>query len=547
MKKLIIAVLMTLFVTSLHTQWVSNFQPGYQTDVNLSGAKGLSISADNSGSCYVTGYAYDPTGANDILVIKFNADGDTAWTRTFGGSENQNDQGNGVGLDSYGNIYVVGTSAYTSTSSDITLLKYDPNGNLLWSKTYFSAEQYTEDKGLGIVVDDQNNIYITGYSTNYDGYADIVTQKYDTDGNLLWSLLEDGSTDRNSKGIALALDNSGNICVTGYVAAANGTTDMALLKYSVSGELIWADYYNGGGDGEDKAFGIAVDDEDRIIIGGYITNSSIDFAVLQYDAAGQLQWLRSYNGSGNSADKAFGIAVDDEDAIYVTGYETDLYNGSNYLTMKFSPSGNNEWTSVYNGTGNGNDKANSIGIAYSNGQRYVIVTGESMGSDNMDYATVQYNYSSGAENKVSRYSMNSGSQDAAQDIAISEDGNIYITGYSDLLNDAGISSYATTVMYAIERPGEITNNSPSKFSLHQNYPNPFNPTTTIKFDIASASYVKLEVFDILGRSIQILVDGNLTAGTYNVQFSSSTLASGVYFYKLSSQGNTQIRKMTLIK
>ncbi len=88
---------------------------------------------------------------------------------------------------------------------------------------------------------------------------------------------------------------------------------------------------------------------------------------------------------------------------------------------------------------------------------------------------------------------------------------------------------------------------PSVFKLYDNYPNPFNPVTKIKFDIPKHSFTKLTVYDISGKEISILVDGELNPGSYEANYSASNLPSGVYFYKLSSGGFTDVKKMILVK
>jgi photosystem II stability/assembly factor-like uncharacterized protein len=92
-----------------------------------------------------------------------------------------------------------------------------------------------------------------------------------------------------------------------------------------------------------------------------------------------------------------------------------------------------------------------------------------------------------------------------------------------------------------------TNETPSKYTLEQNYPNPFNPTTIIKYDMPESGFVSLKVYDILGREVQTLVNGNKIKGTYEVSFNGSNLASGVYLYKLKAGNFTSIKKMILIK
>ena len=88
---------------------------------------------------------------------------------------------------------------------------------------------------------------------------------------------------------------------------------------------------------------------------------------------------------------------------------------------------------------------------------------------------------------------------------------------------------------------------PKEYSLYQNYPNPFNPLTTIKFDIPNDGLITLEIFDILGRRIATLINEYRTAGSYDQVFNASSLASGVYVYKLQAGDFISSKKMILLK
>ena len=90
-------------------------------------------------------------------------------------------------------------------------------------------------------------------------------------------------------------------------------------------------------------------------------------------------------------------------------------------------------------------------------------------------------------------------------------------------------------------------NYPGIYSLYQNYPNPFNPVTEIKYDLPASSLVKISVYDILGKEIAVLKNEKQSAGTYNVEWNASNFASGVYIYKIETNGFIQSRKMVLIK
>jgi hypothetical protein len=88
---------------------------------------------------------------------------------------------------------------------------------------------------------------------------------------------------------------------------------------------------------------------------------------------------------------------------------------------------------------------------------------------------------------------------------------------------------------------------PDGFYLHQNYPNPFNPTTTISFTLSSRTSARLEVFDLLGRQVGIRDLGFLRSGDHSIEYDASGLPSGVYFYRLETETNSQTRKMILLK
>ena len=93
----------------------------------------------------------------------------------------------------------------------------------------------------------------------------------------------------------------------------------------------------------------------------------------------------------------------------------------------------------------------------------------------------------------------------------------------------------------------ISTEIPNQFSLSQNYPNPFNPVTNIKFQIVNNSFVILKIYDITGREIQTLVNEKQVPGTYEVNWDASGYSSGLYFYRISADNFTDVKKMILVK
>jgi hypothetical protein len=108
--------------------------------------------------------------------------------------------------------------------------------------------------------------------------------------------------------------------------------------------------------------------------------------------------------------------------------------------------------------------------------------------------------------------------------------------------------YDTTSVIATGISAAKTGSIPHIFALNQNYPNPFNPSTTISFTLAQNGFTTLKIYDILGREVTTLVNGDRKAGIVNtVTFNASKLSSGVYFSRLASGGSTQIKKLLLLK
>ncbi len=109
------------------------------------------------------------------------------------------------------------------------------------------------------------------------------------------------------------------------------------------------------------------------------------------------------------------------------------------------------------------------------------------------------------------------------------------------------SSYSNTIFVYLTDIKKNNELIPNRYSLYNNYPNPFNPLTKIKFDIPKSSYVKIKVYDNLGKLIEELVDNELPAGSYEVDWNASDNSSGVYYYKLETENFKDVKKMVLIK
>jgi hypothetical protein len=130
-------------------------------------------------------------------------------------------------------------------------------------------------------------------------------------------------------------------------------------------------------------------------------------------------------------------------------------------------------------------------------------------------------------------------------------GGVVYTGFpfETIATKLNRDSLMARVYRYFEVPTHVASNqnAPDRFELMQNYPNPFNPTTTIGFKVQGSGLVVLKVFDLLGKEVATLVNEELMPGSYTRTFNGSSLASGVYFYRLDAGSFSQTRRFVLLK
>jgi hypothetical protein len=126
--------------------------------------------------------------------------------------------------------------------------------------------------------------------------------------------------------------------------------------------------------------------------------------------------------------------------------------------------------------------------------------------------------------------------------------NINVFVYKDAYTIA-LANIMQAIKLAVTGPSGITNQNtlPLNYELQQNYPNPFNPTTNIKFSVPKDGDASLKIYDLKGSLVTTYFSGFIKAGTYNVDFDGSSLSSGIYFYRLTTDGFSETKKMILIK
>ncbi|MCP4633729.1 MAG: T9SS type A sorting domain-containing protein [candidate division Zixibacteria bacterium] len=515
-------------------EWVARFTQPPPWGEGLDRAECLAM--DLSGNVYVTG------GITDYATIKYSSERtdpvDVLWVAIYDG-HGYNDGATDMKIDIDGNVYVTGWS--DNNGPGYATIKYDTKGNEIWVSRY---DGLYYDGALALALDSRDNVYVTGYSSGlWEHDIDIVTIKYDTNGNQQWLTRYNSPDSDDDCAYDMVIDNTDHIYITGYSRNFGYTT----IKYDGGGNQRWISYYRGPGDILDIAYAMVLDSQSNVYITGksYSINRTTDYATVKYDRNGNELWSARYNGPGNNHDDAFDIALDSSGNVYVTGSSFGLDEVADYATVKYDSNGVMQWAARYDGPGSYPDKARAITVSSAG---YIYVTGQSCNNseDVSDYTTVKYD-SDGNELWVVRYeSLGDGYHNRANDIIVDNSGFIYVTGASR--GEETSEDYAT-IKYRDESTGiiEADPSISSVYALLSNYPNPFNDATTIKYGLPESGKISIDVYNILGRKVETLVDEHQDAGYYSINWDASTYSSGIYFYKLTTNNKTLTKRMTLLK
>jgi len=359
--------------------WVARYNgPGNLDDV------ARPIAVDRSGNVYITGYSVDPANGLDYLTIKYNSAGQQQWVARYDGPVHGLDMPEAIAVDLSGNVYVTGESVGGAGYFGFATIKYNSAGQRQWVARY-TGERAGNDFAFAIAVDSAGNVYVTGESFSSPIDAVMVTVKYDSVGERQWV----ARNDRPGVGIAIAIGGAGSVYVTGSNGAGT-KEDYVTIAYDSAGQQQWIARYDGPGQDVDIAEAIALDQLGNVFVTGLSTGSAgdYDYATIKYDSAGQQQWVARYNGPGNDWDSAIDIAVDQSGNVFVTGQSIGTaLPDYDYATIKYDSAGHQQWVARYNGSGRGDDEATALAL---DGVGNVYVTGASTNPDDgsYDYVTI---------------------------------------------------------------------------------------------------------------------------------------------------------------
>ena len=545
-----------------------------------------SINVNPNGNTTLTSF-----GAIDVVFAKYNKNGNLVWGKRIGGA-NTTEAPHGVVTDAQRNVYLTGYCGNTTVGNqpvnfnpnggniintfghyDAYLAKYDLNGNYQWAMILGNTAGATEERAWDIAVDGLNNIYICGAmygSVNFNplgtanvksvgnSNAGLFLAKYNPSGINEWTYVV-ASNDTSvfyEAYTAVDIDAFNNVYFAGNFRGSNvnfnpngtttlssaGATDIFFAKYTSTGNLIWVKRVGGTLQDIVSPGAMRLDNNNMPYFTGRIagtvnfntsggTNnvSGASLFLASYDTSGALR--NAFGMQSNAGDGGHRVGFDSQNNVYVAGW----MNG----TVNFNPNG------TYNLTATA-PTADVFVAKYTNAGQFIWAL--NFGAANSTDQNICAGLSVDQMNNViitgQLYGTNANVNPKGTQLLLSSVGN----------NDCFILKYDSTgKLWSPNSIRKITSEIPEQYKLSQNYPNPFNPSTRIKFSIVSSPHVlggdlvQLKVYDAMGREVQTLVNESLKPGTYEVSFDGSGLNSGVYFYKLTTGGFSESKKMLLIK
>jgi len=402
-------------------------------------ARGISLTSD--GKIILSGSSYSSVTRNDFVTIKYDTSGSVMWNRNYNAPASLDDVFSFLRLDPSDNVYITGKSKGTGIGNDYATVKYNSSGTLQWSMRY-DGPSANDDIPVSLDIDNSGNVYVTGYSFSSSSLQDYLTVKYNSGGAQQWVKNYNGVSNFHDRGVDIKTDASGFIYVTGRSQKiSDGTSDVVTLKYNSSGDVIWSKTYNGLADIDDDPLQIIIKNNNlfllcnstRYLFSPFLQSSfdeahgSGDYLVLNYNLNGDLIFETNYDGAGIGDDQAVDMITNNADNCFVTGFSTQSFSGYDYVTIKYSSALIPVWVSRYDGT-SGTDKSNSI---TSDNSGNIYVTGQSAGTGTgVDIATIKYN-AEGTEQWVSRYNGAANGNDYGVKVVADNSGNVIVSGYSD--------------------------------------------------------------------------------------------------------------------
>ena len=430
---------------------------------------------------------------------------------------------------------------------DAFVAKYDTDGNLLWA--FGLGSSVNTDKGWAIDVDSSENVYVVGYfagTVDFDPgpgetirtrvtNTDLFVAKYDTEGNFLWVFTLPASSTALQD---LVVDDAGNIYLAGQSSSRTDFdpgpgevfpsvgSSTYLAHYDSGGNFIWVVDFNTSLPSSEIQ-DVAIDGSGNSYLVGS-TNINIagsgDAFVAKYTADGVLEWAFSFGDS--SRDTGYGVDVDGAGNVFVAGRlgqgTIDVDPSSAVTLLTISPAESEAFVAKYDADGNYQWAFNTSGQShpvFGGNEGYDIVVDDLKGVYVTGLITGPTDFDPGSDT----FEL------TVPEIPLA----IFIAKYSD----------SGSFPVANEEAAEL----PSTYTLSAIHPNPFYTQARFFLTVQHSQSVRVEMFDVLGRSVALVEEARLPAGLEQAfEIRRGKLASGLYMVRIVGEHFTNTRQIILL-
>jgi len=466
-----------LYAQPLDTLWTKTYG-GIDYDY------GLCAQQTFDGGYIITGLTYSfAAGACDVYLIKTDENGDTIWTKTYGGVLDDGGQSVQQTLDS--GYVVVGVADGTAVTGMLYLIKTDHFGDSVWTRKFGGGGK---EEGYSVQQTFDGGYVATGYTMTFGpGYSAFYLVKTDSLGDSLWTKTYGG--DNWEFCFSIQQTNDSGYIMCGFTTSFGaGAQDVYLVKTDSQGDTLWTKTY--GGTGDDLGYAVIQTTDGGYAISGYTSSygaGGIDVYLIKTNSQGDTLWTRTYGGVQNDAGSSLYEAVDG--GYIIVGETRSFGSGSlDAYILRTDENGDTLWTRIYGGTEP--DWCSSVQQLTDFG--YIIVgSTHSFGTDSSSVWLLKTE--------------------------------------PDTLS---IEEHRVT--------------DPNWFFL-KTHPNPCHEELQIRYVLTKNVIVSILMYDITGKLVRCLCSNTQTPGHYEKTFNLTDLPQGVYFVRLNTEEHAETRKIVVLR
>jgi len=480
---------------------------------------GRQVKIDAVNNIYTTGVAGTQSGSNtQLYTLKFSSDGTRLWSKEFKGDSSGLDEPNDLVIDNNNDI-IAGGITFNGFNNDFLVIKYTGAGDTVFVQSFNGGNI---DIGKSLATDAQNNVYISGESSNFVTNTTGATVKYNSNGDSLWASLYDILPSSSTT------DNQGFLYISGIGSSLSGLLETVKIN-PADGMIMWSSTYEEPGTAIEIPNTILADNQGNIYVAGYSNGygTDFDYLLIKYNTInGDTIWTRRLDGGVGELDRINKMIFDNAGNLVMTGWSTQP-NRVDFLTVKYSPAGVLLWDKLFNES----ISDFGYGIAVDNNNN-VFVAGDSDIDSSSRTVLVIYD-SNGNLLDVTRDPLDDGVSTSIYGSCIAADGNqnMYVVGQRRLgqfsRNDGATIKFSAGPPVGMDKLSTL-------FSFRM-MPNPADYSSRIEFSLTDLTNLSIEVFGLNGQMVYGIPSQPYSVGMHHLEIPTSLLADGIYVVQLRSE------------